>query len=90
MMVRKLKKIGINNFFNRPVDLQFGKDLTLMLGLRSCRIYYLITFEDLHKKTRLLPIRIKSIEEGSMVPYKIPCFCKHDAWAQCLDWLVNC
>jgi nicotinamide phosphoribosyltransferase len=91
MMVRKLKKDWDDNFFNRPVDeiLQFGKDLTLMLGLSV--EYNVNHIVELHK-LGYLPIRIKSIEEGSIVPYKIPSFTIVNTMpvnGTIVDWLVN-
>ena len=91
MMIRKLKKDWDDNFLNRPVEeiSQFGKDLTLMLGLSV--EYNVDHIVELHK-LGYLPIRIKSIEEGSVVPYKIPSFTivnTRPVNGTIVDWLVN-
>lgn len=91
MLVRKLKKDWDDNFFNRPIEeiRQFGEDLTKMLMLTTP--YDVTHFEELHK-LGYLPIRIKSMEEGSVVPYKIPSFTIVNTKplnGVVVDWLVN-
>lgn len=91
MLVRKMKKDWDNNFFNRPVEdiILFGEDMTTMLGL-STR-YDISHIVALHK-LGYLPVRIKAMEEGSVVPYKIPSFTIVNTQpldGTIVDWLVN-
>lgn len=91
MLVRKLKKDWDDNFFNRPIEEidQFGEDLTKMLMLATP--YDVTHFKELHK-LGYLPIRIKSMVEGSVVPYKIPSFTIVNTKPLngiVVDWLVN-
>lgn len=91
MLVRKMKKDWDVNFFQRPIeeiDL-FGEDLTKMLMLSEP--YDTTHFKELHK-LGYLPIRIKSLPEGTVVPYKIPSFTIVNTKplnGVIVDWLVN-
>lgn len=91
MLVRKLKKDWDDNFFNRPIEEidQFGEDLTKMLMLATP--YDVTHFKEFHK-LGYLPVRIKSMEEGFVVPYKIPSFTIVNTKplnGVVVDWLVN-
>lgn len=91
MLVRKLKKDWDDNFFNRPIEEidQFGEDLTKMLMLATP--YDVTHFKELHK-LGYLPVKIKSMVEGSVVPYKIPSFTIVNTKplnSVVVDWLVN-
>lgn len=91
MLVRKMKKDWDNNFFNRPVEdiILFGEDMTTMLGLSTP--YDISHIVALHK-LGYLPVRIKAMEEGSVVPYKIPSFTIVNTQpldGTIVDWLVN-
>ena len=89
-LVRQMKQDWDNNFFNRPVDeiYQFGKDMSTMLGTES---YDVSHFIELHK-LGYLPVRIKSLEEGTVSPYKIPSFTIVNTKPvnnYIADWIVN-
>lgn len=91
MFVRKLKKDWDDNFFNRPIEelLVFQEDMTKMLGLSEP--YDISHMIELHK-LGYLPIRIKSMQEGLVVPYKIPSFTIVNTKplnGVIVDWLVN-
>jgi nicotinamide phosphoribosyltransferase len=91
MLVRKMKKDWDVNFFNRPVEdiTLFGEDMTTMLGLSTP--YDISHIVALHK-LGYLPVRIKAMEEGSVVPYKIPSFTIVNTQpidGTIVDWLVN-
>lgn len=91
MLVRKLKKDWDDNFFKRPIEEidKFGEDLTKMLMLSEP--YDTTHFKELHQ-LGYLPIRIKSMVEGSIVPYKIPSFTIVNTKPMngaVVDWLVN-
>lgn len=91
MLVRKLKRDWDENFFKRPIEeiSKFGEDMTVMLGLTTP--YDVSHLEDLHR-LGYLPIRIKSLEEGSVTPYKIPSFTIVNTKPLngiIVDWLVN-
>ncbi len=91
MLVRKMKKDWDDNFFKRPIEEidKFGEDLTKMLMLSIP--YDTSHFKELHK-LGYLPIRIKSLKEGSVTPYKIPSFTIVNTKPLngfVADWLVN-
>lgn len=91
MLVRKMKKDWDVNFFQRPIEEidKFGEDLTKMLMLSEP--YDTTHFKELHE-LGYLPIRIKSMVEGSVVPYKIPSFTIVNTKplnGVIVDWLVN-
>jgi nicotinamide phosphoribosyltransferase len=91
MLVRKMKRDWDINFFNRPVEdiTLFGEDMTTMLGLSTP--YDISHIVALHK-LGYLPVRIKAMEEGSVVPYKIPSFTIVNTQpldGTVVDWLVN-
>ena len=91
MLVRKLKEDWDTNFFQRPIEdiYQFGLDMTNMLLLKEP--YDVSHFLAMHK-LGYLPIEIKAIEEGNLIPYKIPLFDIVNTKPinnEIFDWLVN-
>jgi nicotinamide phosphoribosyltransferase len=91
MLVRKMKRDWDVNFFQRPIEEidKFGEDLTKMLMLSEP--YDTTHFKELHQ-LGYLPVRIKSMPEGSVVPYKIPSFTIVNTQplnGVIVDWLVN-
>lgn len=91
LMVRKLKHDWQVNFFDRPIEEidQFGKDITAHLMLKQP--YDVTHFKELHKLGHL-PLRIKSMPEGVLIPYKIPLTTIVNTKPlsnQVFDWLVN-
>ena len=90
-LVRQMKWDWDNNFFNRPIKEidKFGEDMTMMLGLSEP--YDVTHFKELHK-LGYLPVRIKSLEEGTVTPYKIPSFTIVNTKpinGYIADWIVN-
>lgn len=90
-LVRQMKWDWDNNFFNRPIEEidKFGEDMTMMLGLSEP--YDVTHFKELHK-LGYLPVRIKSLEEGTVTPYKIPSFTIVNTKpinGYIADWIVN-
>ena len=90
-LVRKLKADWDESFFKRPVEeiYQFGQDMTEMLMLKEP--FDVSHFVALHK-LGYLPIEIKSIEEGNLIPYKIPLYDIVNTKtmdSQIYDWIVN-
>lgn len=86
-----MKQDWDNNFFKRPIEeiYQFGQDMTIMLGLSEP--YDVSHFIDLHK-LGYLPVRIKSLIEGTITPYKIPSFTIVNTKpinGYVADWIVN-
>lgn len=71
MMVRKMKEDWQKNFFDRPIEEidQFGRDITTHLMLKEP--YNIGHFRNLHK-LGYLPLKIKAMPEGILIPYKIP------------------
>lgn len=91
MLVRKMKEDWDTNFFSRPIEEidQFGKDMTDMLMLKEP--YDVSHFKQLHK-LGYLPLRIKAMPEGTLIPYKIPLTTIVNTQPlnnQVFDWLVN-
>ncbi len=90
-LVRQMKQDWDNNFFNRPIEeiYQFGEDMTIMLGLSEP--YDITHFIELHK-LGYLPVKIKSLKEGTVTPYKIPSFTIVNTKpinGYIADWIVN-
>jgi len=73
IMVRKMSEDWDKNFFKRPIEEieEFGNDMTIMLGLKEK--FDVSHFRALHK-LGYLPLKIKSLKEGSRVPYGVPTF----------------
>ena len=91
MLVRKMVTDWKINFFDRPVEeiYQFQKDMTAMLMLKED--YNVDHFLALHK-LGYLPIEIRSIEEGRIIPYKVPMLSIQNTVTldnQIYDWIVN-
>ena len=91
MLVRKIVEDWNENFFNKPISEidQFGKDMTTMLMLGEP--YNVAHFKELHK-LGYLPIEIKAIEEGNLIPYKIPFYTIVNTKpldGGVFDWIVN-
>jgi nicotinamide phosphoribosyltransferase len=90
-LVRQMYHDWNNNFFNRPIQEidKFGEDMTFMLGLSQP--YDVTHFKELHK-LGYLPVRIKSMEEGTITPYRIPSFTivnTRPMNGYVSDWIVN-
>lgn len=90
-LVRQMYHDWNANFFNRPIQEidKFGEDMTMMLGLSQP--YDVTHFKELHK-LGYLPVRIKSLEEGTVTPYKIPSFTIVNTQplnGYVADWIVN-
>jgi nicotinamide phosphoribosyltransferase len=90
-LVRQMYHDWNTNFFNRPIQEidKFGEDMTMMLGLSEP--YDVTHFKELHK-LGYLPVRIKSLEEGTVTPYKIPSFTIVNTQplnGYVADWIVN-
>jgi nicotinamide phosphoribosyltransferase len=90
-LVRQMYHDWNTNFFNRPIQEidKFGEDMTMMLGLSQP--YDVTHFKELHK-LGYLPVRIKSLEEGTVTPYKIPSFTIVNTQplnGYVADWIVN-
>jgi nicotinamide phosphoribosyltransferase len=91
MLVQKIKEDWDNNFFKRDISEidQFGQDMTDMLMLKQP--YDVSHFKDLHK-LGYLPLEMKAIEEGNLIPYKIPLYDIVNTKPisnEIYDWLVN-
>ena len=89
--VREIKHDWDVNFFQRPVEeiYQFGKDLTEMLMLDEP--FDVSHFVELHE-LGYLPIKVKSIKEGTLIPYKIPMLTIVNTKplnGYVADWIVN-
>lgn len=70
MVVKQIHELFQNEFFSKPKDEVCGemkRELSLYLGTD----YDVSHFEKLHD-LGFLPIHVKSIEEGSLVPMKVP------------------
>lgn len=91
MLVRKMKSDWDNNFFNRPVEEieQFAQDMTSMLMFKDkFDASHFVAFH----KLGYLPIEIKAVEEGNLIPYKIPLYDIVNTEAlsnDVFDWIVN-
>lgn len=90
-LVREMKEDWDLNFFQRPIEEidQFGADLTAHLMLKEP--YDVSHFKALHK-LGYLPLRVKAIEEGTFLPYRIPMTTIVNTQPlnnQVFDWLVN-
>ena len=90
-LVRQLKEDWDLNFFSRPIEEidQFGADLTAHLMLKEP--YNVDHFKASHK-LGYLPLRIKAIQEGTFLPYRIPSYTIVNTQPlsnQIFDWLVN-
>jgi len=86
-----MKEDWDKNFFQRPIEEidQFGKDMTLMLMLNE--EFDVTHLKELHE-LGYLPIKIKSITEGTFIPYKVPMFTIVNTKplnGTIVDWLVN-
>lgn len=91
MLVRKMKSDWDKNFFSRPIEEieQFAEDMTNMLMLKER--FDVSHFIALHK-LGYLPIEIKAIEEGNLIPYKIPLYDivnTETLSSDIFDWIVN-
>lgn len=93
MLVMKIKEDWDANFFNKPFALeaidQFGKDMGEMLMLNAPTD--VTHFKELHA-LGFLPIEIRSIEEGHLIPYKVPTYTIVNTKplnGQVFDWIVN-
>lgn len=73
MMVSKMKDDWDRNFFSRPIEEidQFGKDMTDMLMLKEP--FDVTHFKELHK-LGYLPLEIRALPEGTLIPYKVPMY----------------
>lgn len=70
MVIKQIHELFQNEFFSKPKDEVCGemkRELSLYLGTD----YDVSHFEKLHD-LGFLPIHVKSIEEGSLVPMKVP------------------
>ncbi len=90
-LVRQMYHDWNVNFFNRPIQEidKFGEDMTMMLGLSQP--YDVTHFKELYK-LGYLPVKIKSLEEGTVTPYKIPSFTIVNTQplnGYVADWIVN-
>ena len=70
MVMMKIHEMFNNDFFNRPKDEVCG-EMKRELSLYLNTDYDVSHFEALHD-LGYLPIKVKSIEEGSLVPIKVP------------------
>lgn len=70
MVMMKIHEMFNNDFFNQPKDLVCG-EMKRELSLYLNTDYDVSHFEALHD-LGYLPIKVKSIEEGSLVPIKVP------------------
>jgi len=91
MTMMKMKEDWDNNFFKKDVSEidQFGQDMTDMLMLSTP--FNVDHFKELHA-LGYLPIEIKAVEEGNLIPYKIPLFDivnTHPISNTVADWIVN-
>jgi len=91
MTMRKMKEDWDKNFFNRDISEidQFGKDMTDMLMLKEP--FDVSHFKELHK-LGYLPLKVKAIEEGNHIPYKVPLLTIVNTSplnGVIVDWLVN-
>lgn len=91
LLVRKLKEDWDTNFFKQPIELidQFGADMGMLLGWDHP--IDVTHFKELHK-LQYLPIEIKAIEEGTLIPYKVPLYTivnTQPLGNQVFDWIVN-
>lgn len=89
--MRQMKEDWDKNFFNRPVSEidQFGKDMTDMLMLKEP--YDVSHIKALHK-LGYLPLRIKAMPEGILIPYRVPLLTIVNTKPldkRVYDWLVN-
>jgi len=91
MLVTKIKEDWDLNFFKRDISEidQFGQDMTDMLMLEVP--FDTEHFKQLHR-LQYLPIEIKAIQEGNLIPYKIPLFDIVNTVPlsqEVFDWIVN-
>ena len=71
MLVRKIKEDWDINFFNKPIEFidQFAKDMgNLLMWDHPIDVSH---FKALHQ-LGYLPIEIRAIQEGTLIPYKVP------------------
>jgi nicotinamide phosphoribosyltransferase len=91
MLVRKIREDWAINFFNKPISHidQFAKDMgNLLMWDHPIDVTH---FKQLHQ-LGYLPIEIRAIEEGTLIPYKIPLFTIVNTQplnGVVFDWLVN-
>ena len=91
MTVRKIKRDWDENFFSMPIEEidQFGQDMTDMLMLdEPMNVEH---FKALHR-LGYLPIEFRSIEEGELLPYRVPFYTIVNTKplnGTIVDWLVN-
>jgi len=90
-LVRQMHSDWNRNFFKRDISEieQFGKDMTDMLMLSEP--FDIQHFKDLHD-VGYLPIELRSIEEGTFIPYKVPMYSIVNTQPisnVVFDWIVN-
>ena len=91
MLVRKIREDWAINFFNKPISHidQFAQDMgNLLMWDHPIDVTH---FKELHK-LGYLPIEIRAIEEGTLIPYKIPLYTIVNTQplnGVVFDWLVN-
>jgi nicotinamide phosphoribosyltransferase len=91
MMIRMIEEDWRKNFFERDIKEidQFGKDLTEMLNLS--KPFDVSHFKSLHK-LGYLPITVKAMEEGIVIPYGTPFYTvvnSEPISQDIADWVVN-
>jgi nicotinamide phosphoribosyltransferase len=91
MLVRKIKEDWDTNFFNKPIEFidQFAKDMgNLLMWDHPIDVSH---FKALHQ-LGYLPIEIRAIQEGTLIPYKVPFYTIVNTQplnGEIFDWIVN-
>ncbi len=90
MLMMKMKEDWQKNFFDRDITEidQFEQDMKDALMIDN---YDTTHFKELHK-LGYLPLEVQSIEEGELIPYKVPSFVIFNTIPlkeTVFDWLVN-
>jgi nicotinamide phosphoribosyltransferase len=91
MLVRKIKEDWDINFFNKPISSidQFAEDMgNLLMWDHPIDVSH---FKALHELD-YLPIEIRAIEEGTLIPYKVPFYTIVNTQplnGVIFDWIVN-
>jgi len=86
MVIKQIHELFQNEFFSKPKDEVCGemkRELSLYLGTD----YDVSHFEKLHD-LGFLPIHVKSIEEGSLVPMKVPVLTIYNTIPE-FYWITN-
>lgn len=86
MVIKEIHELFQNEFFSKPKDEVCGemkRELSLYLGTD----YDVSHFEKLHD-LGFLPIHVKSIEEGSLVPMKVPVLTIYNTIPE-FYWITN-